>query len=114
MLHLTRDGGKTWQNVTPPGVGDWSKIAMIEASRFDPAVAYVAVDRHRLDDHKPYIYRTRDYGKTWQPIAAGIGEHSFVNAIREDTADRRACSLPERSWASTFHSTTAITGSHCN
>ncbi len=58
---------------------------MIEASRFDPAVAYVAVDRHRLDDQKPYLYRTRDYGKTWQPIATGIAETSFVNAIRQDT-----------------------------
>jgi photosystem II stability/assembly factor-like uncharacterized protein len=88
LLHLTLDGGKTWQNVTPNGLGDWSKIAMIEASRFDPAVAYVAVDRHRLDDCKPYLYRTRDYGKTWQPIAAGIGEQSFVNAIREDTKQK--------------------------
>ena len=88
LLHLTLDGGKTWQNVTPNGVGDWSKIAMIEASRFDPAVAYEAVDRHRLDDCKPYLYRTRDYGKTWQPITAGIGEQSFVNAIREDTKQK--------------------------
>ena len=88
LLHLTRDGGKTWQNVTPNGVGDWSKIAMIEASRFDPAVAYVAVDRHRLDDDRPYLYRTRDYGRTWQPIATGIGEQSFVNAIREDTKQK--------------------------
>ncbi len=85
LLHLTLDGGKTWQDVTPNGVGDWSKIAMIEASRFDPAAAYVAVDRHRLDDLSPYIYRTRDYGKTWQTIVAGIGPQSFVNAIREDT-----------------------------
>ncbi len=101
LLHLTRDGGKNWQDVTPKGLsnstpaaaktasagghGDWSKIAMIEASRFDPAVAYVAVDRHRLDDQAPYIYRTRDYGKTWQPIANGIAANSFVNAIREDT-----------------------------
>jgi len=106
LLHLTRDGGKNWQDVTPPGVAnsnpyagvrlgsggasaaigaDWSKIAMIEASRFDPAVAYVAVDRHRLDDQTPYIYRTRDYGKTWQPIVNGIAANSFVNAIREDT-----------------------------
>ena len=89
LLHLTLDGGKTWQDVTPKGLGDWSKIAMIEASRFDPAVAYIAVDRHRLDDRSPYIYRTRDYGKTWQPIAAGIGEQSFVNAIREDTQTER-------------------------
>ena len=85
LIHLTLDGGKTWQNVTPSGVSEWSKIAMIEASRFDPAVAYAAVDRHRLDDQRPYIYRTRDYGKTWQPIAANIAAQSFVNAIREDT-----------------------------
>ena len=58
---------------------------MIEASHFDPAVAYVAVDRHRLDDQAPYLYRTRDYGKTWQPITTGIGATSFLNAIREDT-----------------------------
>ena len=57
---------------------------MIEASRFDPAVAYAAVDRHRVDDYKPYIYRTRDYGKTWQPITTGIAPTS-VNAIRQDT-----------------------------
>ena len=66
LLHLTRDGGKNWQNVTPPGLSDWSKITMIEASHFDPAVAYVAVDRHRLDDYTPHLFRTRDYGKTWQ------------------------------------------------
>ncbi|MGB9254625.1 MAG: hypothetical protein WCC25_07305, partial [Candidatus Korobacteraceae bacterium] len=88
LLHLTRDGGKNWQDVTPPGLSDWSKIAMVEASRFDPAVAYVAVDRHRLDDQKPYIYRTRDYGKTWQPIVTGIAANSYVNAIREDTQNK--------------------------
>lgn len=85
LLYLTRDAGKTWQNVTPTGLTDWSKIAMIEASRFDPAAAYVAVDRHRLDDRAPYIYRTRDYGKSWQPIATGIAARGFVNAVREDT-----------------------------
>ena len=57
---------------------------MIEASRFDPAVAYAAVDRHRSDDYQPYIYRTRDYGKTWQLVTTGIAQTS-VNAIREDT-----------------------------
>jgi photosystem II stability/assembly factor-like uncharacterized protein len=85
LIHLTQDGGKNWKNVTPPGLSDWSKITMIEASHFDPAVAYAAVDRHRLDDQTPYLYRTRDYGKTWQPITAGIGQQSFLNAIREDT-----------------------------
>jgi photosystem II stability/assembly factor-like uncharacterized protein len=84
LIHLTRDGGKTWQNVTPAGLAEWSRVSMIEASRFDPAVAYAAVDRHRMDDYQPYIYRTRDYGKTWQPITSGIAETS-VNAIRQDT-----------------------------
>ncbi len=85
LVHLTTDGGKTWNDVTPKGVGDWSKVSMIEASHFDPAVAYAAVDRHRLDDQAPYLYRTRDFGKTWQPITTGIGPSSFLNAIREDT-----------------------------
>ncbi len=84
LIHLTRDGGKTWQNVTPAGLADWSRVSMIEASRIDPAVAYAAVDRHRADDYKPYVYRTRDYGKTWQPISTGIAQTS-VNAIRQDT-----------------------------
>ncbi len=88
LLHLTRDGGKNWTNVTPPGLSDWSKIAMIEASRFDDGTAYVAVERHRLGDDKPYLFRTRDYGKTWQPISSGIGEHAFVNAIRQDTQNK--------------------------
>ncbi len=84
LLHLTRDGGKNWENVTPPGLSDWSKITSIEASHFDPAVAYVAVDRHRLDDDAPHLFRTRDYGKTWQLMTTGISPHSFLNAIRED------------------------------
>ncbi len=90
LLHVTTDGGKTWNDVTPKGVGDWSKIAMIEASHFDPAVAYAAVDRHRLDDQAPYLYRTRDYGKTWQPIVSGIAPNSFLNAIREDSHATRS------------------------
>lgn len=85
LIHLTIDGGKTWNDVTPKALGEWSKVAMIEASHFDPAVAYAAVDRHRLDEQAPYLYRTRDYGKTWQPITTGIEAKSFLNAIREDT-----------------------------
>jgi photosystem II stability/assembly factor-like uncharacterized protein len=83
-VHLSRDGGKTWSNVSPPGLSDWSKITHIEASHFQDGVAYAAVDRHRLDDYKPYLYRTRDYGKTWTPITNGLEEPSFLNAIRED------------------------------
>jgi photosystem II stability/assembly factor-like uncharacterized protein len=84
LIHLTRDGGKTWKNVSPPELSDWSKISLVEASHFDPAVAYVAVDRSRLDDQTPYIYRTRDYGATWQPITNGLSAPAFVRAVRED------------------------------
>jgi photosystem II stability/assembly factor-like uncharacterized protein len=84
LIHLTRDGGKTWSNVTPPGLSDWSKITHIEASRFHPGTAFAAVDRHRLDDYQPHLFRTRDYGKTWTRITDGIRENAFLNAIRED------------------------------
>ncbi|HEY0760151.1 MAG TPA: hypothetical protein VGD59_12945 [Acidisarcina sp.] len=88
LIHLTRDSGKTWQNVTPQGLTAWSKIAVIEASRFDAATAYAAVDRHRLDDRKPYLYITHDYGKTWKLSASGIASDSFVNVVREDTQQK--------------------------
>ncbi|MFI5102050.1 MAG: hypothetical protein ACHP9V_01640 [Terriglobales bacterium] len=84
LIHLTCDGGKNWKDVTPPGVSDWSKISLIEASHFDPAVAYAAVDRGRLDDQTPYIYRTRDYGATWQLVTNGIAAPAFLRAVRED------------------------------
>src|SRR4029077_21200037 len=84
LIHLTRDGGKAWKDVTPQGLSDWSKISLIEASHFDPAVAYAAVDRGRLDDQMPYIYRTRDYGATWQRITDGITAPAFLRAVRED------------------------------
>ena len=84
LIHLTRDGGKNWKDVTPPGLSPWSKISFIEASHFDPAVAYAAVDRSRLDDRTPYLYRTRDYGATWQLITNGISAPAFLRGIRED------------------------------
>jgi len=88
VIHLTRDGGKSWKDVTPPGLSDWSAISLIEASHFDPAVAYAAVDRSRLDDQKPHLYRTRDYGATWRPITEGISASAFLRAIREDPHSR--------------------------
>ena len=88
LLHMTRNGGKTWANVTPPGLSQWSKVTHIEASHFDAATAYAAVDRHRLDDYKPYVYRTRDYGKTWTLVTEGLAEPAFVNAVREDPVRR--------------------------
>ncbi len=87
-LSLTRDGGKWWSNVSPAGLSLWSKITHIEASHFDEGTAYAAVDRHRLDDYRPHLYRTRDFGKTWQECVTGIGPESFLNAVREDPKRR--------------------------
>jgi photosystem II stability/assembly factor-like uncharacterized protein len=88
VISLTRDGGKSWGNVTPAGMQSsdksWSRVALIEPSHFDPAVAYAAVERHRMDDQTPYIYRTGDYGKSWQAITTGLEAPNFVNAVRED------------------------------
>ncbi len=86
LIQLTRNGGKTWENVTPAGLGDWSKISIIEASRFDPGTAYAAIDRHRLDDISPRILRTHDFGKTWSRITQGIPNGAYVRAVREDPA----------------------------
>jgi photosystem II stability/assembly factor-like uncharacterized protein len=84
LIQLTRDGGKSWSNVTPQRLSDWSKISLIEASHFDAGTAYAAVDRHRLDDIGPYIYRTRDFGKSWTRINNGIPTGAYVRAVRED------------------------------
>ena len=88
LVQLTRDGGKTWQNVTPPGMGEFNRISLIEASTHDPAGAYVAARRSQLDDRRPYVYRTHDYGKTWTKIVSGIPENDFAQAVREDTVRR--------------------------
>jgi photosystem II stability/assembly factor-like uncharacterized protein len=84
LIHVTRDGGKTWKDVTPKAISKWSRISFIEASHFNAGEAYVAVDRHRLDDQAPYLFRTDDYGASWQPIADGIQSPSFARVVRED------------------------------
>lgn len=84
LVWLTRDGGAHWSNITPPGISAWSKIAQIDAARFDDNTAYVAVNRQRLDDLQPYAFRTHDGGKSWQSIAAGLPEDAPVNAVRAD------------------------------
>jgi photosystem II stability/assembly factor-like uncharacterized protein len=83
-IHLTRDEGRTWTEVTPPEITSWSKVTHIEASHFDAGTAYAAVDRHRLEDLNPYLYRTRDFGKSWKRVSLGIPEGSWLNCIRED------------------------------
>ncbi|HET9765269.1 MAG TPA: glycoside hydrolase, partial [Thermoanaerobaculia bacterium] len=89
LVHLTRDGGKSWQDVTPKGLPDWSRLAQLEASPGDPATAYAAVDRHRSDDTRPYAYRTHDFGKTWTPIVGGLPEQGSVYVVRQDPVEPR-------------------------
>jgi photosystem II stability/assembly factor-like uncharacterized protein len=84
LVQLTRDGGKSWREVTPPGVTAWSKISRIDVSALAPGTAYVAVDNHRQDEYAPHAWRTRDYGVTWTDISAGLPTHSFVNVVRAD------------------------------
>ncbi len=84
LVHITRDGGKTWKNVTPPALPEWARISMIEASNFSPGTAYLAANRYQLEDTKPYLYKTADYGTTWTPITNGIPPTGFARVLRED------------------------------
>ncbi len=88
LIQRSADDGKHWQNVTPSPMTAWSKVATLEASHFDKQTAYAAVDRHRLEDYRPYLYRTRDGGKSWRQVANGIPEGAYLNAIREDPKRR--------------------------
>jgi hypothetical protein len=84
LIHVTHDDGKTWADVTPPALTAWSKVSVIDAGRFDDATAYAAINRIRLDDQKPHIYRTHDGGKTWKLIVRGLPDNAPVNTVRED------------------------------
>ena len=88
LVHVTRDGGKNWENVTPKNMPEWIQINSIEASPFDPATAYVAATMYKTDDFRPYLYKTNDYGKTWKKIVSGIPETIFTRVIREDPSER--------------------------
>ncbi len=88
LIHLTRDAGKSWSKITPPQMPEWSLVSLIDPSPHAAAAAYVAVDRHKLDDYRPYIYKTSDFGKTWTKITSGIPESSYVHAVREDPKKR--------------------------
>jgi photosystem II stability/assembly factor-like uncharacterized protein len=90
LIHVTADGGASWTDVTPPDLRarPWSKVSLIEASRFDANTAYAAINSFRLDDLRPHIYRTRDRGATWMEIVAGIDSGAIVNAVREDPGRR--------------------------
>ncbi len=83
-IHVTINDGNTWQNVTPPALTAWSRVTMLEASHFDIDTAYASVDRHQLEDFDPYIYRTRDRGKTWRRITNGLPAGGYMHTVKED------------------------------
>ena len=84
LVHVTRDDGKTWQNVTPKGMPEWIQINAIDASPRDKGTAYVAATMYKWDDFRPYLYKTSDYGKTWTKIVNGIPDGAFTRVVRED------------------------------
>jgi photosystem II stability/assembly factor-like uncharacterized protein len=84
FIQVTANDGKSWQNVTPPALTAWSRVTTVEASHFDFNAAYASVDRHQLQDFEPYVYRTRDMGKTWQKITSGLPAGVYVHVVKED------------------------------
>ena len=88
LIHVTSNGGSNWQNVTPAAIAPWSRITMLEASHFDAGSAYASVDRHQLQDFDPYIYRTRDMGRTWHKITRGLPAGVYVHVVKEDPQRR--------------------------
>jgi photosystem II stability/assembly factor-like uncharacterized protein len=84
LISITRNGGKNWEEITPKDLPEWSLISMIEPSTFDSATAYIAVDRHELDDFKPYIYKTENYGRSWKKITNGLPDNTFIRVVRQD------------------------------
>jgi len=87
-VQLSRDGGRTWKNITPPGIGDFTRISLIDASPFAEGTAYLAANRYQQDDFRPLLYKTTDYGATWTKIVTGIPADEFTRVIREDPARR--------------------------
>ena len=84
LIWVTRNGGKDWSNVTPPQLTPWSKVTQLEASHFDDQTAYASVSRFRINDLRPYVYRTHDGGKTWQLITSGLPDNAPADTVRED------------------------------
>jgi photosystem II stability/assembly factor-like uncharacterized protein len=85
LVHVTRDGGRNWENVTPTDLPEFSRVSLIEASPHKPGAAYLAANRYQYDDFGPYVFKTGDYGKTWTTITSGLPADDFARAIREDT-----------------------------
>src|SRR5665213_953552 len=88
LIYITRDAGKSWTNVTPKDLPEWTRISIIEPSHYTAGTAYVAANRYQLEDMQPYLYKTTDYGKTWTKIVNGIDNTEFTRTIREDPVRR--------------------------
>jgi len=86
LVHLTQDGGATWNNITPKQMPTWAMVNSVEPSAFDPAVCYIAATSYKSGDFTPYLYKTEDYGKTWTTITNGIAKEHFTRVLREDPA----------------------------
>ena len=84
LIHVSQNGGQTWENVTPKGMPEWMMINSVEPSAFDAGTCYVAGTRYKLGDFTPYLYKTSDYGKTWTKITNGINAEHFTRVVRED------------------------------
>jgi photosystem II stability/assembly factor-like uncharacterized protein len=85
LIQITRNGGETWKNVTPPQLKPWAKVSILQASHFDAGTAYAAINTFRLDDPRPHILRTRDFGATWQEIVTGLPTNAPSQVVREDS-----------------------------
>ena len=85
LVHISRDGGANWANITPPDLEEWTRVDMIEVSPHDPATAYLSGTRYKFDDNRPFLFKTSDYGATWQSITGNLPADDFTRCIREDT-----------------------------
>ena len=92
-MHVTRDGGDTWSNVTPPDMPKHTRVSAIDASPHEPATAYVAGKRYEMADRRPYLWKTNDYGATWTRIQNGIAAGHFTHVVREDPVRRGLLSV---------------------
>ncbi|MCY3831800.1 MAG: glycosyl hydrolase [Chloroflexi bacterium] len=88
LVHISRDAGATWREITPPDLPEWALISIIDVSAHQAGAAYLAATRYKLDDTKPYLYKTSDYGESWTTITNGIPDHEFTRVIREDPHQR--------------------------
>ena len=113
LIHLSKDGGESWTNVTPDGFPEWSMVSSIDASHHHAGTAYVATTRYQHGDYRPYLYRTHDYGETWSPITGGISDVDFTRVMREDPKRVGGCCTRARRAGSTCPWTTGSRGAAC-